>query len=96
MGQYVPATPAEFDENRIIERPDGVYWQAREGGREHGPFPSVAAAIADMEMADDVDQAETPDARDAQEAEDVLGVPDWVDPDTGELADDERTRTEDH
>lgn len=39
---------------------------------------------------DDVD----PDA--VREASMLLGVPEWVDPETGELADDEQTRLEDH
>lgn len=31
-----------------------------------------------------------------REATLLLGVPEWVDPETGELADDEFTRLEDH
>lgn len=37
---------------------------------------------------------EDPDA--VREASMLLGVPEWVDPETGELADDELTRFEDH
>ena len=37
---------------------------------------------------------EDPDA--VREASMLLGVPEWVDPETGELADDEQTRLEDH
>lgn len=37
---------------------------------------------------------EDPDA--LREASMLLGVPEWVDPETGELADDELTRLEDH
>ena len=52
-------------------------------------------AAADMQLADDeaADEAGADDLRDAGE---LLGVPDWVDPDTGQLADDERTRTDEH
>jgi hypothetical protein len=53
-------------------------------------------AVADMQMADDETAAEESDIDDVRVAEDVLGVPDWIDPDTGQLADDERTRTDDH
>lgn len=42
------------------------------------------------ELDDDGD----PDA--LREATMLLGVPEWVDPETGELADDELTRLEDH
>ncbi|MCM5571286.1 hypothetical protein M6I34_12280 [Burkholderiaceae bacterium FT117] len=98
MTQNNPTTPAEYDETRIIKRPDGFWWQARDGGRDYGPFPSLMEAVADMQAADDLeggdDVADVADA--VHEAEDVLGVPDWIDPETGQLADDERTRTEDH
>jgi hypothetical protein len=35
-------------------------------------------------------------ADEAREAALLLGVPQWVDPETGELADDEYTRLEEH
>ena len=41
MSQPIPTTPADFDTTRVIERPDGFYWQSIEGGREHGPFASL-------------------------------------------------------
>ena len=96
MTQTIPTTSAEFDHTRIIERPDGFYWQDDRDGREYGPFQTMVDAVADMQMADDETAAEESDIDDVREAEDVLGVPDWVDPDTGQLADDERTRTDDH
>jgi hypothetical protein len=100
MTQNIPTTPAEFDETRIIKRPDGIWWQSRDGGREYGPFDTLMEAVADMQAAEDAEGAEVEDALDAaervHEAEDVLGIPDWVDPETGQLADDERTRFEDH
>lgn len=94
MTQPIPTTPPDFDSTRIIERPDGFYWQALEGGREHGPFATLIDAINDMQSVDD--EAEGEELEALRDAEDVLGVPDWVDPETGQLADDERTRTEDH
>jgi len=33
---------------RVVERPDGFYWQEKEGGEEYGPFPTRAEAEADM------------------------------------------------
>lgn len=96
MTQKIPTTSAEFDHTRIIERPDGFYWQDDSNGREYGPFATMLEAVADMQLADDEASGEEAGVDDLRDAEDVLGVPDWVDPDTGQLADDERTRTDDH
>ena len=100
MTQSNPTTPAEFDDTRIIKRPDGIWWQSRDGGREYGPFDTLMEAVADMQAAEGAEGAQVENAQDAaqgaREAEDVLGIPDWVDPETGQLADDERTRVEDH
>ncbi len=96
MTQKIPTTSAEFDHTRIIERPDGFYWQDDADGREYGPFETMVEAVADMQLADDDSTQDEADADDVREAGDVLGVPDWIDPDTGQLADDERTRTDDH
>ena len=93
MSQTIPTTPADFDSTRIIERPDGFWWQSTDGGREYGPFPTLMDAVADMQAFEE--GGEDPGEA-AREAGDVLGVPDWVDPETGHLADDEWTRTEDH
>ncbi|MCO5107106.1 MAG: hypothetical protein M9907_08480 [Burkholderiaceae bacterium] len=96
MTQKIPTTSAEFDHTRIIERPDGFYWQDESDGREYGPFQTMVEAVADMQLADDEAAGGAAGADELREAGDVLGVPDWVDPDTGQLADDERTRTDDH
>ena len=96
MTQKIPTTSAEFDHTRIIERPDGFYWQDDADGREYGPFQTMVEAVADMQLADDESTQDEADTDDVREAGDVLGVPDWIDPDTGQLADDERTRTDDH
>jgi len=94
MTKTIPTTRADFDRTRIIERPDGFYWQSLEDGREHGPFVTLMDAAMDMQEVDD--EGEGDDVDGLREAEDVLGVPEWVDPETGQLADDEWTRTEDH
>jgi len=94
MTQPIPTTSAEYDRTRVIERPDGFYWQSLDGGREHGPFPTLIDAVTDMETIDEEREGDELEAQ--RDAEDVLGVPEWVDPETGHLADDEWTRTEDH
>jgi hypothetical protein len=93
MAQFIPETPANYDQTRIIERPDGFYWQAKDGGREYGPFTTLLAAVQDMQSSEEaaIEPGET-----IEEAEAEIGISDWVDPDTGEPAEEERPRTEDH
>lgn len=91
--------PAALDElgepdlDALIQHPDGWYWLAPDGKQEFGPFATAEEALADMGAAadDDVEPGET-----LQEAEDELGLADWVDPDTGSLAEATHTRIEDH
>lgn len=78
--------------SRVVERPDGFYWQEKEGGEEYGPFPSRAEAEADM-LSDGVADAD-PEA--VHEAESELGISEWIDPDSGEPAEDSVPRLEDH
>jgi hypothetical protein len=68
---------------QILARPDGYYWQAPDGKQQFGPFESLAMAQADMEAADE--QAPEP-GETLQEAEDEIGIADWIDPETGEPA----------
>ena len=96
MPQSIPTTPAAFDSARIIERPDGFYWESLESGREYGPFATLVETVLDMQSISDDEEVEGDDADDLREAGEALGVPEWIDPETGHLADDEWTRTEDH
>ena len=78
--------------SRVVEHPDGWYWVAPDGHQQFGPFDSVEAVLADMDATD-----VSPDAgQTLQETERVLGLGDWIDPDTGALAEDTRVRLEDH
>ncbi len=93
MRQTIPATPADYDHTRIIERPDGFFWLDQDTGQTYGPFDTLLAAVEDMEYSADSDF----EADDALEAvEEDLGLSAWVDPDTGELAEDTFTHLEDH
>lgn len=94
--QVIPETPPDFDHTRIIERPDGFYWQDDASGETFGPFPTMVEAVEDMEYnaADDSELEEAPAAQ-LEEAEEELGIADWIDPDTGEPAE-ETPRLEDH
>jgi len=85
------ASKEEAPRGRIIERPDGFYWQA--GGEEYGPFPTLGEAETDMQSAGDGEFA-PPDT--LQEAESELGISEWIDPDSGVPAEDSVPRIEDH
>jgi hypothetical protein len=73
------SNPAE----RVFLRPDGYYWQALDGRQEIGPFDTHAEAMADMDSGDA--GGWTP-GETLAEAESELGVADWIDPDSGDLA----------
>lgn len=80
MAERISATHPEYDRNRIIERPDGYYWQDLVTSKASGPFPTLLDAIHDMEYNDesDYEPGET-----LEEAEAELGIADWIDPETG-------------
>jgi len=87
VGRYVDVAEdeAETDDGleSIILRPDGYYWQAPDGKQEFGPFKTNELALTDMYAADE----EAPEPGESlQEAEDEIGIADWIDPDTGEPA----------
>lgn len=85
-----PALPADDEvveegrldtlESRLIERPDGFYWQDESSTKLYGPFPTVMEAKLDMQYCEDSDYEE---GETLQEAEDEIGISDWVDPETG-------------
>ncbi len=96
MAKKIPAPPVaeeqpdvgdeeltEVDVGSVILRPDGYHWQGPDGKQEFGPFETLEAALADMGA---VDEEASEPGESLQEAEDELGIADWVDPDTGELA----------
>ena len=67
-------------EEVVIEHPDGYYWLSPDGRGEFGPFESRSAALADCGRFSE----EAPlEGESVLEAEQELGVNDWVDPDTG-------------
>ena len=95
MGRKIKIAPPKPDNDRarVIERPDGYYWRAEDRGAEYGPFPTLAEAAADMRSTDEsaYEPGET-----LEEAEDEIGISGWIDPDTGEPAEESIPRTEDH
>lgn len=93
MNKSIPAAQAGLKGRRIIERPDGFYWEDMSSGEEAGPFTSTADAEADMEY--QADSAFEPGETLAEAASEV-GIADWVDQDTGELAEESVPHIEDH
>jgi hypothetical protein len=93
MVAKIPETRPDFDRTRIIERPDGFYWQDEAGDEEYGPFPTLVEAVADMESsaASDYEPGES-----LEQAESEVGIAEWVDPDTGEPAENGSPRLEEH
>jgi hypothetical protein len=78
-----PPAPPEYDETRVIERPDGFYWQDKFSDKSYGPFPTLLEAMEDMQYKDDSNYEE---GETLEEAEAEIGIADWVDPETGELS----------
>ena len=93
MKRVIPKTPSEYDRARIVERPDGFYWQSRDSGKEYGPFATLLAAVEDMEYSADSDYEP---GESVEQAEAEIGIADWVDPETGEPAEELAPRIEDH
>jgi len=95
----VPDTPPFIDEGlppditppeagSLVQHPDGWYWLADSGRQQFGPYASADEALAAMMAAgeDAVEPGET-----LFEAEQELGIADWLDPDTGEPAEGSHT-----
>ncbi len=93
MTPKMPETSANDDRARIIERPDGFYWQSQEDDKEYGPYPTLVAAVADLQAA-----AETgyEPGESLAEAESEIGIADWIDAETGAPAEESVPRIEDH
>ncbi len=91
--ETIPETSPDFEKTRVIERPDGFYWQSKSGGREYGPFATLLEAIQDVEGQAEIsfEPGET-----VAEAKAEIGVADWTDPDTGEPAEEDVARIEEH
>ena len=78
-----PSAPDDGEDAQptpIVERPDGYYWMAGEGGVEVGPFDSYDLAEADRDAAG----ADSPEPGESLvEAEDEIGINEWLDGETG-------------
>ena len=86
-------------QGRVLERPDGFYWESKATKTPRGPFETRAEAEADL-LAGGAgpEDAEPADLEEGTllEAESELGISDWIDPDTGGPAEDNVPHIEDH
>ncbi|OGA69222.1 MAG: hypothetical protein A3G83_11090 [Betaproteobacteria bacterium RIFCSPLOWO2_12_FULL_68_20] len=88
-----PDAPREEDERgKIIERPDGFYWQSKDDGKESGPFATLAEAEESMRSDG---ETEYEPGESLEEAESEIGIAEWIDPDTGVPAEESVPRIED-
>ena len=85
----------EFADEPILKRPDGFYWQQK-NGELRGPFVTRGEAEADRLAGGAVEGEDFEAGESLQEAESELGVSEWIDPDTGGPAEDNVPRIEDH
>lgn len=85
--RVIPEAPASAPDAdaQFVEHPDGWYWVAPDGRQQFGPFASAQEAHADFDrgLEGPPEVGET-----LHEAEAELGLADWIDPDTGALAED--------
>lgn len=81
--RVVAETTAPPADDTIVARPDGWFWLGPDRDREFGPFESRDAARADRDRWNDEAPSE---GETVQEAEDEIGIADWIDPETGEPA----------
>jgi hypothetical protein len=86
-------TALDEETSRVVARPDGYYWIADDGRQEFGPFVTAVQALAALR--EGIEATSEP-GETVAEAVAEIGVAEWVDPDTGEPAEDVVTRIEEH
>lgn len=94
--KHNPQTPTDYDQARVIERPDGFYWQDELTDKFFGPFPGLLEAVRDMQEQRDSDSdSDFEEGESLEEAEAEIGMADWIDPETGEPAEGSSIRLND-
>lgn len=88
-----PKTP---EEARIVHRLGGYYVKSADG--ELGPFRTAAQARQAVQRVEEepVEDEALEEGESLHEAEAEIGVTGWVDPDSGEIAEDWIPRIEEH
>lgn len=80
-------TVTEVELGELVHRPDGYYWLTADSAQEFGPYATMEDALAAVEF----DEADGEPGESLEEAEDEIGIADWIDPDTGEPAEGQST-----
>jgi hypothetical protein len=80
--------------DRVIERPDGFYWESKAKGTV-GPFTTLAEAEAAKLSGGEADGS-FEEGETLSEAESEIGMSTWIDPDTGGPAEDNIPHIEDN
>jgi hypothetical protein len=93
MTRIIPETLPDYDKTRILERPDGFYWLSETGDKDVGPFATLFEAVQAVQYPDD---SELAPAETLRQAEEEIGIAEWVDPNTGEPAEEGIPRLEEH
>lgn len=87
----IPQISSSYDRARVIERPDGFYWQDKFSDELYGPFATLLEAVQDMQDQDTgYEEGES-----LEEAEAEIGITGWIDPETGEPAEGSRPHLSD-
>jgi hypothetical protein len=82
------------EREHVVVRPDGSYWIVTDSGKDCGPFATRAEALAAIPAVDEESDYEPGETVDEARAE--IGLAEWIDPDTGEPAEEDSPRLEDH
>ena len=85
----IPETPSDDNHARVLELPDGFDWQDELTDKLYGPFPTFLEAVEDMQASDEEIYGE---GESLGEAESEIGMAEWIDPETGEPAEDSQPR----
>jgi len=95
--KQMPDNPPEYDQARVVERPDGFYWQDKATEQLFGPFPSMLEAAQDMQNQSDIDIDNDFEVGESlEDAEAEIGISNWIDPETGEPAEESTTHLSDY
>lgn len=78
--RVISEAPAAALDAAVVERPDGWYWVAPDGQQEFGPFENRGAARTDRDRYSEEAPSE---GETVQEAEQEIGIADWIDAETG-------------
>ena len=93
---HTPRIPPDYDQARVVERPDGFYWQDELTDKFFGPFPTLLEAVQDMQDQRDSDsENEFEEGESLEDAEAEIGMAGWIDPETGEPAEGSSIRLND-